>query len=181
ELWKRASADARDLDKLLEKPPPEGGPAADELFRQIEALSGSLQDKLKILRQPLAPEQLKRLIDQRQKPTGADSRDMSALLLLPTWSAADRARLWSAWRDLAGRLNADTDTADAPPPFDTARAQRQERDRGLVRAQVALTLLQANGSSSAEKVRVALEKVNSSQDATAPWQALATELRRAAA
>jgi hypothetical protein len=179
ELWKRASADARDLDKLLEKPPPEGGPAADELFRQIEALSGSLQDKLKILRQPLAPEQLKRLIDQRQRPTGADSRDMSALLLLPTWGAGDRTRLWSAWRDLAGRLNADTDNADAPPPFDPAKAQRQERDRGLVRAQVALTLLQANGSSSAEKVRLALEKVNSSQEATAPWQALAAELRRA--
>ena len=179
DVWKEAVGTARKLDALLGQPPQKGGPDADELVRQIKPLSASLRDSLNNLREPLDPTRLRRLIEQRQKAGGAESRDMSALLLLPAWSAVERGRLWSAWRDLSGRLNDETSAADSPPTFDVAKAVRQERERALLRARTALTLLEQTSPTEVIKVRAALEKVNPALDATAPWHVLATELRQA--
>ena len=102
---------------------------------------------------------------------------MNALLLLPGWSAADRVQLWTALRELNGRLCDETATADAPPTFEPAEAVCMERERALLRAQIVHTLLEQHGVADADRVHAALKKVNPAFPSPAPWRDLATDLR----
>jgi hypothetical protein len=172
--WQKALEMTLSLRDTLARPTDKAPP---EVFRRLSEEAASLRDNLNNLRQPVETDRVGRLIGQSPKGGGADAREMSGLLRLPALAASDRSKLYSAWRDLTGRL-AETEPPDAPPPFDRGRALREERERGLLRARASLALLRLAGAEDTVRVEAALKKAAESPADAAAWQGLRQELRK---
>src|SRR5262249_42039451 len=121
-------------------------------------------------------------IDRSEKGKPADARTMRALLDLAWLNAEQRLQLWSAYRRLAGRLEAECREQDADArslaawsESDIRRGRRAARDHALWRARVWLSLLRLQGTGS-EPLQALYDRTRASPDAD--LQPLATELRR---
>lgn len=137
--WEDAVKTSIALQYLLTLPEDPSSALSDKLG-EMENRRDEWQAVRKKLEAPLAPARRKGIMDQSKRPAPADWWEMDALLELPWLPAKDRAELGTAWRALGGRLQAEK--ADgALPSLDPATAQRQERDRGLLRARTSITLL----------------------------------------
>ncbi len=159
--WKQAVEQTRILRDVLAKPPAEGPPP--EWFRETDAQTRSLRDGLNNLLRPVNS-RLPSLIPPSAKAGAADAEDMRSLLRLPALSAPDRVALWGAWRELADRLNKDATGQDhgppqdqGPPPPDGEKAQKDERERALLRGRVSLALLSLDGGDGT-KAQAALDR-----------------------
>jgi adenylosuccinate lyase len=108
---------------------------------------------------------------------------MRALLQLPDWSLPERLHLWSNYRKVAARLNAEAAAreaaSDLPALDDPVAAVRHERERALTRAEVSAALLQMAQAADADRVAVELERVKRSPTEEPGWDALAAALRQA--
>jgi hypothetical protein len=178
--WQQAAEQARQLRDVLAQPLK--GPPGGDLLRRLEGQAANLRKSLNTLRQATDPDRLERLIAQSRRAATADPREISAVLLLPCLPGRARADLWSAWRELSGRL--DQEARFGPPPealepWDANRALVHVRERALLRATISLTLLQLDGATGTDGVANALEKVRRAPGESAGWQALRRELASA--
>jgi len=148
EVLERAVTAAQRLKKLLASPPADGV-AGDGLVRELAELVEGLTDPHYLTRlcRPLGAEAFPPLIGRSRTGGPSDASVMGALLETPALDAARRAALWSAWRRLSHRLREDYDArgADALPPSawtdaDRESAGRAERERGVWRARLAISL-----------------------------------------
>lgn len=187
--WSDAALAAQSLQEVLSQPPGPATAPLTELVGKMGDLTESLRDSLKKLRQPLDPIRLKGLIKQSDKATLSDGLDMYALLEIPWLNAKDRAALWGAWRGVTKRFQQETADLDAgegatlklknaPAPFDSDKAQRQERDRALLRARCSLVLLRLSGATEVGKLDQLLTQASRSPG-PATWTAFSHALRQA--
>jgi hypothetical protein len=172
--WQEAVRAALALREVLAVPP-EGRPNP-AVLRRLREGTEALRDSLNELGRPAQPDQLSELIRQSRKAGGADARKMGALLRLPVVPAAERGKLYAAWRDLTARL-LQADLPEAPPAPDPVRAVREEQERGLLRARVWIALLKLNGVADAAGLEAVLEKARRSPDDRAAWRKLCQELQ----
>jgi hypothetical protein len=188
--WESVCAAVGRLQRLLATFPPvspggkEEGSRRDGVVQELEATVGRLNsvNSLQQLSLPAEEASLRVLIDRSEKGKPADARTMRALLDLAWLRADQRLRLWSAYRRLAGRLDAEwrEQAADAPSlaawsEADIRRARRAARDHALWRARVSLSLLRLQGRGG-EPLQTIYDRTRASLDAD--LQPLATELRR---
>jgi hypothetical protein len=110
------------------------------LLGKMGDLTEAWRTALKKLRQPMDPARLKRIMNQTNKPAPADWWEMSALLALPWPTTKERAALSPAWRGLGARLQKES-LDSGLPSLESDRAQRLERERGLLRARCSVALL----------------------------------------
>jgi hypothetical protein len=180
--WEKAVGRVRDLGDLLDRPP--AGGLAPEWFDRLKGAGLDLRRALDRLRRPVAPAAVQALIDKSPKAAGADAEEMNALLRTDALPAADRVRLWAAWREASGRLTAEALTRAAqlrpgeaptePPPPAAASA----RDRALLRARAAVGLLRLDGRDATKAEDSRLRAAQAPDDAQA-WRALGRALRDA--
>jgi len=193
--WFEAVQTTQGLKELLIMPkdPAEG---LTERLGKLGDLTESLRNSLIKLRVPMDPATLKRLMSESNRPNPTDWMEMNALLQVPWLAAKDRAALWAAWRGLSGRLQKEGQEAEgadaaqrtrlALPAFDASQAERQERERALLRARASLALLRLGGATELEKVEEAVSKAAQPQasptalpllgrDLLAAWRRLARQ------
>jgi hypothetical protein len=156
QAWESAAATAEKLRQVL------AGPAsspADSIRRMTELTSALRHDpnSLNRLRRPLDAEAFDKLIGRSQAGTPADGKIMMALLETPWPRAGQRAKLWTARRELAAALEHQRLPTFAPAQWDEAQAVAAERRRGLRRGRRALALLRLEGATSLDQVEKALE------------------------
>jgi hypothetical protein len=182
--WEQAARTAGRLQDSLARA--EKSPPADDLLRDLRSQAEEMRDSLKKLRRPFNPESLERRIAQSRQEEGADPRELEVLFRLPGLAAKDRIALWSAWRDLAGRLQGQTRQAEEgkrslnnPGRFNAAGGREAERNRALLRARVALALLRLEKAPGADSVATALNVVERSPKDSNSWRELRQALSRA--
>jgi hypothetical protein len=179
--WKEAARATFELNDVLNRPA--AGSLPQDTRVRMRELVTTLRNSLKKLRQQTETAWTRGPIDERQLVNGADSVKMRALLQLADWSMPERLHLWSNYRKVAARLNAEAvarETAsDLPAPDDPVAAVRHERDRALTRAEVSAGLLQLAQAADADRVAVELDRVKRSPTEEPSWDALAAVLRQA--
>jgi hypothetical protein len=178
--WRRAVQEAEKLRAALREAPA-GGPA--EGLGKVQDLQGRLREALKGLAEPLSRDKLRALIDRRDTGSADDVELMGRLLRLPALAAADRVGLYGTWRASGAKLAkqaAEAGPRNDPPNYDPAKAQREERQRGLARARASLALLQLDGAPEEvlKETRAALAAAGEVPE-PAKVRAVADQLRKA--
>jgi hypothetical protein len=187
--WAAAVDTACGLRDLLARPQ-DAGPGLTDMLKKTDDRTTTLREQLNRLAQPLGPGRLKKMIAQADHAGPAAWHELNAVRDCPWLGAADREALAKATRSLSERLHRTTaaqeqaeDRAGRPTPslpaFDRARAERQERERALVRARASLLLLKLAGWTEAGGLEQALERAAAEPDNAAHWQRLSRELRQA--
>jgi hypothetical protein len=174
--WLDAVETARSLDQLLTAPA--GGAGTVELAQlkdQLPRLTGRLRNCLEGLRPPLVVSRLR----PRFAARWSNVNELDALLQLPWFTVQDdtpkkegeptppftRATLWQKRQEAARALldegrHQEAKPGSQPLPFDQDAASRQERERALARARVAITLLKFGGFSGADKLQEDWDHLN---------------------
>jgi hypothetical protein len=156
--WQAAVRAAGELHPLCTPPPDGRAPSTPELRRHIEALrqaAAALDAPIEELHRPFSRENLAEILDQcsRSDSDPEVHREALAILATPFLQAADRKALWEGATACARRREEVVFEADrhddragrlTRPPPDFTRLQplwqEAERQRGLLRARVALAL-----------------------------------------
>lgn len=181
QAWENAAATANQLRRLLDERIAPGSEAGDVWIGRITALTASLRNdpnNLNRLRRPLDRQSFEQLISRRHQGDAADGKVMTALLETPWPRAEQRAKLWSARRELLSALQQKA-TKTQSAAWSESQAIEAERQRGLRRAQRSLTLLRLRGSDQVEKVEKTFTYAEAMPADDSRLEAVARALRQA--
>jgi hypothetical protein len=188
ERWRAQVRNARKLRGKLQGPPAREAAVLINLLSEMEELATSLRNELGRLGQPSDPGRWKKMIAPEGHPTAAAWQEVDAVLAGPAGTAVLRQE-WSAIRQqLAARLHQETRNRDraedaahqrTPPPseFDSARAMLSAREKAVVRARLAVALLQLDGRADVKELEETLGRVEKEPQNDRAWSDLSRRLR----
>jgi hypothetical protein len=190
EVWEKAARTTRDLGERLAKPGGRDTAEVANLLKIVEGLSSTLRQQLDTLAQAVEADRLKGMKNPAGRPSPTAWRDIQVVLACTWLPAPERKALWQAGRDLSGQLHQAAATkdyeddqsgvrTDAPSSFDGAKAGKLERERGLRRARLSVTLLKLTGLTDTEELDQALATATAGPADTKAWQNLRGQLRQA--
>jgi hypothetical protein len=188
ERWRARVLDARKLRSLLQGPPARDATMLTNMLSEMESLTASLREELNRLGQPSDPGRWKKMTAPQGQPTPAAWTEVDAVLTGPAGTAAQRHEWSDIRRQMAVALHQDTRGRDqaedaahqpTPPPsdFDSARASRLGREKDVIRARVAIALLQLEGRADVKELEEALGRVEKEPQNAKAWSDLSQRYR----
>lgn len=177
--WRQAISAVTELDRLL-------AGTAPPRIEQVTQLTESLKKSLGRIR-PNA-DSVAGLLKRAKNGDPQAPTDIDRLLLAGCLKSEQRKALWAAAvepevvpGEEAAKSQRDARQEVGLSDSDTARAERDEQQRAVWRARLAIDLLQLSGGSEAESLRGALAKTERADTTDSAWAALGNDLRQALA
>ena len=188
--WFSALQTTRELRNALAASPARSAKLPADSFKRIGTLAETLQECLRVLRQPFAPARVKAVIEQARNAGAAGWHDLNGLLDCPWLFSGDRVAVWKAARELSLQLQKKTAEVDQAndqahrgkavrPTFDGDRAVEQERRRALRRARWSIALLRLEGHPRSDELEKLWQQAANEPARGPTLRALNGELRRA--